>query len=138
TFDLHLGDFGADEPCDTVTFNVTMSAPVAPGDGTDTEFRVETDGDLFAAASAAAPAVSVTPNPFARQTTIAYDVAEATDVRLAVYDVLGREVAVLVDARVEAGAHRSVFNADGLAAGTYVYRLVVGNDVQTGRMTLAF
>ncbi|HLT47758.1 MAG TPA: T9SS type A sorting domain-containing protein, partial [Rubricoccaceae bacterium] len=59
------------------------------------------------------------------------------DVRLAVYDVLGREVAVLVDARQEAGAHRATFDASGLAAGTYVYRLVVGSEVQTGRLTLA-
>ncbi|MDX1421013.1 MAG: T9SS C-terminal target domain-containing protein, partial [Rubricoccaceae bacterium] len=59
------------------------------------------------------------------------------DVRLAVYDVLGREVAVLVDARVEAGTHRAVFEAGDLAAGLYVYRLQVGTDVRTGRMTLA-
>ena len=94
------------------------------------------DGSFDASAVSATAAVS--PNPFARQTEIRYDVAAPTDVRLAVYDVLGREVAVLVDGRQEAGAHSAVFDARGLAAGTYVYRLVVGNDVRTGRMTLAY
>ncbi|HLT47525.1 MAG TPA: T9SS type A sorting domain-containing protein, partial [Rubricoccaceae bacterium] len=56
-------------------------------------------------------------------------------VRLAVYDVLGREVAVLADGHRDAGTHRATLDASGLAAGTYVYRLTVGNEVQTGRMT---
>ena len=57
--------------------------------------------------------------------------------RLAVYDVLGREVAVLVDGQLEAGAHVASFEAGSLASGVYVYRLVVGSEVQTGRITLA-
>jgi hypothetical protein len=79
----------------------------------------------------------VAPNPFSGRTQISYAVEVASDVRLSVYDVLGREVAVLVDGQQEAGTHTATFDARGLAAGTYIYRLVVGNDVQTGRMTLA-
>ena len=46
-------------------------------------------------------------------------------------------LAGLVDGAVEAGTHQAVFNASGLAAGTYVYRLVLGSEVQTGRVTVA-
>src|SRR5690606_36928455 len=137
--DLNIGDFGSDDICDTASFTVTVSAPRMGAGASDTEWEAAVEGDFFAAASATTAGASavVAPNPFARQTAISYEVAAASDVRLAVYDVLGREVAVLVDARQEAGAHRATFDASGLAAGTYVYRLVVGNDVQTGRLTLA-
>src|SRR5690606_30772762 len=137
--DLNIGDFGADDICDTASFTVTVSAPRMGAGASDTEWEATVEGDPFAASATTAGAgVAVAPNPFARQTAISYEVAAASDVRLAVYDVLGREVAVLVDARQEAGAHRATFDASGLAAGTYVYRLVVGNDVQTGRLTLAY
>jgi hypothetical protein len=91
-----------------------------------------------ASATTVAPVseVVVSPNPFTRQATLAFEVAADADVRLSVYDVLGREVAVLVDGYVEAGLHEAVFDGRGLAAGTYVYRLAVGNEVQTGRLTL--
>jgi len=137
--DLNIGDFGADDICDTASFTVTVSAPRMGAGASDTEWEAAVEGDFFAAASATTTdnGVAVAPNPFARQTAISYEVAAASDVRLAVYDVLGREVAVLVDARQEAGTHRATFDASGLAAGTYVYRLVVGSDVQTGRLTLA-
>jgi hypothetical protein len=57
-------------------------------------------------------------------------------VRLAVYDLLGREVAVLVDGRQESGTHRQRWNADGAATGLYVYRLMAGGQSVTGKMLL--
>lgn len=93
--------------------------------------------DAATSASSTATTIGVSPNPFASRTTISFDVDEATDVRLVVYDVLGREVAVLADGPVESGTHAATFDARGLAAGIYVYHLMVGNKVQTGRMTLA-
>ena len=93
---------------------------------------------LLAAGAASAPAAAgISPNPFADRATVSFSVAETSPVRLAVYDVLGREVAVLVDRTVEAGAHAATFDARGLAAGTYVYRLTVDGQVMTGRFTLA-
>jgi hypothetical protein len=50
-------------------------------------------------------------------------VPEAADVRLAVYDRLGREVAVILDGRMDAGNHEARFDATGLASGVYLYRL---------------
>ncbi len=76
------------------------------------------------------------PNPFARQATLGFALPTAAEVRLAVYDVLGREVAVLADGRQEAGEHAVVFDGAGLAGGVYLVRLDVGGQVQTQRLTL--
>ena len=63
------------------------------------------------------------PNPFNPETTIRYSLPQAGEVRLAVYDLLGHEVAVLVDRSKPAGNHTVRFGADNLASGLYVYRL---------------
>ena len=61
--------------------------------------------------------------------TIRYNLAAAGPVRLAVYDLQGRLVSTLVDSEKSAGTHEASWDASGLAAGTYLYRLQVGNDV---------
>ena len=71
------------------------------------------------------------PNPFNPVTTIAYALPTASDVSLAVYDVLGRRVAVLVEARRAAGRHMARFDASGLPGGVYVYRLQAGSFIAT-------
>ncbi len=76
------------------------------------------------------------PNPFADQTALAFTLAEAGAVRLAVHDVLGREVAVLVDETMPAGPHRVLFEASDLPSGTYFYTLRAGTHVQTRPMTV--
>ena len=63
------------------------------------------------------------PNPFNPQTTIRFGVSEVAYVKLVVYDVLGRQVRVLVDGTREAGTYEVVFEAGGLPSGLYVYRL---------------
>ena len=65
------------------------------------------------------------PNPFNPVTTIAYELPGPSDVRLSVFDVLGREVSVLVDGRMEAGAHVIRFDGSTFASGVYLYRLQV-------------
>ncbi len=92
---------------------------------------------LSAASSVAEGAlVTVFPNPMVRQATVGFALPSAAEVRLAVYDVLGREVAVLADGRQEAGEHAVVFDGAGLAGGVYLVRLDVGGQVQTQRVTL--
>ncbi|MEM1095992.1 MAG: T9SS type A sorting domain-containing protein [Bacteroidota bacterium] len=78
------------------------------------------------------------PNPFNPVTTFRFGVPESGAVSLRVYDVLGREVATVVDGlEVEAGWHRVEFDGSGLASGTYVYRLEsVGSVSRTRRFTL--
>ncbi len=100
----------------------------------------EANGVTEAAASTAVPTevalAPAFPNPFARAATVGFALPETATVRLAVYDVLGREVAVLADERREAGSHEEVFDGSGLAGGVYLVRLVVGGQVQTQRVTL--
>jgi hypothetical protein len=76
------------------------------------------------------------PNPFNPATTIRYALPQAEAVRLVVYNMLGQEVARLVEGLVAAGRHEVVFDGQGLPSGVYLYRLEAGTFVQTRRMTL--
>ena len=77
------------------------------------------------------------PNPFRTSATVGFDLPEAAVVRLAVYDALGREVAVLADGSEEAGRHAAVLDGAGLPSGTYLVRLTAsGGFAQTQRVTL--
>jgi hypothetical protein len=63
------------------------------------------------------------PNPFNPFTTISFDLPQAGQARLALYDVLGREVRVLVDGPLNAGRHRIELDGRALSSGVYFYRL---------------
>lgn len=80
---------------------------------------------------------AVGPNPAVAMANIAYSVRDAASVRLAVYDVLGREVAVIVDAEKAAGAHTASLNVSGFAPGVYVLRLSANDAVQVRTLTVA-
>ena len=76
------------------------------------------------------------PNPFNPTTSIEFAVERAQNVRLAVYDLLGRQVAVLVDGQQPAGTFRVTFDATDLASGLYLYRLGTDSGVITKKMLL--
>ena len=76
------------------------------------------------------------PNPARGPITIAYQLATSSAVELAVYDLLGRRIAVLVDGEQDAGRHTRVWDARGLASGVYVYRLRAGTFTDTGKLIL--
>ncbi len=76
------------------------------------------------------------PNPFNPSTAITYDVQQSGVIRLSVYDVLGREVAVLVNGVQPAGSHIVNFDASAMASGLYVYRLTSGSRSITRTMLL--
>jgi hypothetical protein len=76
------------------------------------------------------------PNPFNPTTTINFSLSASAHSRLAVYNELGEEVAVLVDGMQSAGIHTVMFNAKGLSSGVYFYRLTAAGHIQTGRMNL--
>ena len=81
------------------------------------------------------------PNPFNPVTIIGYRVPVVSDVRLAVYDVLGRQVSVLVDRREAAGTYETLFDASTLSSGWYLYRLTcssVSPDQGIGMKTGAY
>jgi hypothetical protein len=66
------------------------------------------------------------PNPFNPTTTIHYDLPRASDVRIIVYDLLGRQVARLVDGYRSAGRHSVNWDASDLTSGMYFYSLHAG------------
>jgi hypothetical protein len=76
------------------------------------------------------------PNPFNPSTTITYELPKSSVVRLSVFDMLGREVAVLVDRTKETGYHEVQFEGRGLSSGVYFYRLQAGDFVATKRLLL--
>ena len=76
------------------------------------------------------------PNPFNPETTIRYALPQAGQVHLAVYDLLGHEVAILVDRSKPAGNHTVRFGADNLPSGLYVYRLQAGGEAIVRTMIL--
>ena len=76
------------------------------------------------------------PNPFNPTTTIKYQIADAVNVALKVYDMLGREVATLVNGTIESGSHEAIWDAQNLPSGVYVYRLNAGNFVEMKKMLL--
>jgi hypothetical protein len=84
------------------------------------------------------------PNPFNPSTTIRFQVPEASNVRLSVYNVLGEEVAVLLNEQRQAGVYDLKFDAVGFSSGTYFYRIEAqsaagnkgGNFVQVRKMTV--
>ncbi len=76
------------------------------------------------------------PNPFNPTTVIRYQLPEVSDVKLFVYDILGREVTVLVNERKNAGSYEVKFDAWNLTSGVYFYRLQAGDFVSTKRLLL--
>ena len=83
------------------------------------------------------------PNPFNPTTTISYTLPLASNVQLKIFDVLGREVATLVDQIKKAGAYQTQFNAAALPSGIYFARIIASPEngqrqfIRTGKMLLA-
>lgn len=76
------------------------------------------------------------PNPFNPSTNIKFDISKASIVKLAIYDMLGREVAVLVNQQLTAGSYNIAYSNKDLSSGIYFYRLTAGNFVETKKMSL--
>jgi hypothetical protein len=94
---------------------------------TEPEFSVQSDDALL----------PVFPNPFIDRATVSVSVAETGRVRLDVFDLLGRRVAVLNDGTLEAGAHSFSLEADGWASGVYVVRMLTGGRTFTSTVVVA-
>lgn len=76
------------------------------------------------------------PNPFNPVTNIRFEVANTQHVTLKVFDILGKEVVVLVDQTKEAGSYSVDFSSVNLSSGTYLYRLQAGEFIQTRKMII--
>lgn len=123
-----LVDIQTDSGVKTARIQVNVLDPLSAEDGVDT-----LPSDIVLAQNF--------PNPFNPTTAIGYrvgtqDLASLHQVRLSVYDLLGREVAVLVNGMQAAGAYSVTFDASTLASGVYVYTLRAGDRVVTKKMIL--
>ena len=98
-------------------------------------------GDAVAVPAGQARLEQNSPNPFGPVTSIRFDLAKPAHVRLVVYDISGRLVRTLADARAEAGSHSVAWNGRDergreMPSGLYFYRLVADTAVETRPMTL--
>jgi Secretion system C-terminal sorting domain len=76
------------------------------------------------------------PNPFNPSTTIRYQIHQTSFVSLKIFDVLGKEEAILVNEEKSPGNYEFIFNANNLSSGVYFFQLKVGNFISTRKMVL--
>jgi hypothetical protein len=119
--------------------------PFKPGSGGITYIDVQTPSSgataVLAGASVQDLALASEPNPFRERTELRFALAEGRAVRLAVVDVTGRVVRVLLDGEAPAGSNRVVWDGrsdagDRLASGVYFFRLDAGEQSRTLKTTL--
>ena len=140
-----------------LTFNLSEADPVVvydnivlifdlgtPGDGS-TDFTWFFDNIAYFSPTHTEPETDVParmalyqnyPNPFNPSTNFRYELPEAAEVRLNVYDLTGRLVATLVDGQQAAGTHEVRFDASHLSSGIYLYRLQSGSQTLSRTFTL--
>ena len=134
---------GGDEPVARLAFSISREAPVGvPADivlavrdaagalVAEKTVRVEVSAPLALAVDPPRP------NPSRGAAVVPYLTPAAGRVRVSVFDLLGREVAVLVDADEPAGAHAARVPSGRLAAGVYVVRVVAGGEARVARLTV--
>jgi subtilisin-like proprotein convertase family protein len=76
------------------------------------------------------------PNPFNPVTTIKYDIAKNVDVKIALYDILGREVNTLVNEYLTAGTYEVKLDASNISSGTYFYKITAGSFTDIKKMVI--
>jgi hypothetical protein len=139
TVDIHIVIEGDSLPGSTVNaaapmvvgvtaayYHFSTTVPVVNPSGVDDEIGTPTDFNLE----------QNYPNPFNPSTSIKYSIAERNAVTLKVYDVLGNEVATLINTTQDAGAYEIEFDAATFASGLYFYTLQAGNFTSTKKMIL--
>jgi hypothetical protein len=101
-----------------------------PGNNTATHQTDVTIGTTVESADSGVPRTFALhpnfPNPFNPQTTIRFDIAQATPVRLRVFNAMGQQVATLAEGTYAPGTHEVTFDASALPSGVYVYRIEAG------------
>jgi len=104
-------------------FLITTDNPTSVDDGSP-----NTPGDFMLAQNY--------PNPFNPETAISFELSAFSLVDLRVFDLLGREIATLVNEEKGPGSYKVLFEGSGLSSGAYLYRLRVGGDTRTKTMVL--
>ena len=104
-----------DQPTDLITSVEQIENDLLP-----TEFRLEQNY----------------PNPFNPSTTIQFSLPKTSNVTIRIYDILGREVATLLDEEYQPGQYKIIFEAGQLASGLYMYRIQAGDFRETKKLML--
>ncbi len=145
---IGLYDRNRGESIDTLTFGTQLedlSWGRYPDGFDDWGFREPTPGNVNVGISDEAITSSLPrlfslhpnfPNPFNPTTTVKFGLPKAADVNLKVYNIQGREVAVLKNKAMKAGIHSVVFNATGFASGIYFFRIEADDFTATKKMLL--
>jgi len=132
--DLGTVKFLADHKLDFIAQNaMTGAATIIPYDGSDFTGVEETEQVQLPEEFGLKQNY---PNPFNPTTTISYDIPKATHVRLSVFDMLGREVAVLVDGMKQPGSFKATFDGKQVASGIYFYKMEADSKVFKQKMVL--
>lgn len=76
------------------------------------------------------------PNPFNLSTSISYNLPQRSYIKLKVYDLLGKEIAILINEEKESGNHTERFNVKYLSSGIYIYELIAENFRESKKMIL--
>lgn len=76
------------------------------------------------------------PNPFNPNTNISFSLPKATNVKITVYNAIGKEISVLVNGNYEAGLHTISWNANNISSGMYFYKMEAGNFTATKKLVL--
>lgn len=119
----------------------TFSDGLAPDAGfaADALFALARDAERTTAPETTPVAVldAAYPNPVSHRARIPFRLDAEADVRVEVFDTLGRSVALLADGSLGAGEHTAEFDASDVANGVYVYRLRTGSEVLQGQLIVA-
>jgi len=124
TYTVNLIARGLDGKCDTVTFNNYINVGIVSSVTKTAKEKLK-----FALHSNY-------PNPFNPSTKITYTLPEYSEIKLSVFDVIGREIRILENTAKPAGTYTIDFNAGNLPGGIYFYRIQAGGNIAVGKMTL--
>jgi flagellar hook assembly protein FlgD len=80
--------------------------------------------------------IDVSPNPFNPQTTFKFSLQQDSEVKLIIYDVMGREVEKIFEGRLSGGIHNYEWNAGRYNSGVYFYKLFIDQEVYTDKLIL--
>ena len=116
-------------PDDVYTVRVRSVDDTSIKDFSNANFTVQAEGQPLTA-------IDNYPNPFNPETVIRYQLPNATHVELVVYNMIGQQIAHLVNQTQNAGYHTVHFDARHLASGQYIYQIRANNQISTGRMLL--
>lgn len=137
-----------DLPAEVDEIDIYLVPAVAPADGSVIEgtlsldslhavFRPRSTSEVHATAAIPRTArLRTFPNPFNPSTTIQVELPAAAPVRLEIFDLMGRRLAILIDGRVTAGEHEVAWSGEYAPSGVYVARLTTPNERITNRLVL--